>query len=309
MTARRGNRSVTNRATSVDLAPEKKLIDGALTECFSTIPSQSVAIREAATYTIASGGYRWRPLLLLTVGRSYGASDTELLPMACLVEFLHTAAMILDDLPCMDNARMRHGRKACHLVFGEDRTILASHFLVTACFEILRDRYSSRYIGQLTKLIADMISGQAADLGLNGRLADCQELEQVYRMKSGRLFGFSAKIGATLAAAPAGEIQCLEQFGETLGLAYQVLDDIYDLYGGPPEVGKPTRQDQNKCTFATLFDLEVATAITYRFRVQALSTLGHISVDSTHIRALCKSIVPLPQNEPERNGSHINRMT
>jgi len=284
--------ATTNEKADAFISSSKKIIDDALYKYLHSLLRQSEDVREAAVYTITSGGHRWRPILLLTVGRSYGAPDTELLPMACVVELLHTAAMILDDLPCMDDANLRHGHTTCHRVFGEDVTILASHFLLTTCFEIVRTSYRSWYTGELTALITNMIRGQASDLKLKGRVADRNELEQVYRLKSGQLAGFSAKMGAALAEAPSDETEYFYQFGETLGLAYQVLDDLFDIQGGPPDVGKEPGKDHDKSTFVSLFGTHGAAARAAEYKNTALSKLKLIARDTGNLISLADYIVP-----------------
>ncbi|HKC62855.1 MAG TPA: polyprenyl synthetase family protein [Pyrinomonadaceae bacterium] len=286
--------TVRNERADAFISSSKRIIDEALYKYLHLLLGQSEDVREAAVYTIKTGGHRWRPILLLTVGRSYGAPDAELLPMACVVELLHTAAMILDDLPCMDDANLRHGHTTCHRVFGEDVTTLASHFLLTTCFEIVRTSYRPWYTGELTALITDMIRGQAADLKLKGRIAGRHELEEVYRLKSGRLAGFSAKMGAALAEASADEIERLNQFGETLGLAYQILDDLFDANGGPPDVGKEPGKDIDKSTFVTLFGNASAAAQANVYKEMALEKLTSLISDVSELQLLTDYIVPSP---------------
>ncbi len=275
------------------ISSTKKIIDNYLIKYLSSATRQNNEIRDAATYTILNGGRRWRPILLLTVGRNYGVTDAELLPMACIVELVHTASLFLDDLPCMDDAQYRHGQPTCHLVFGEDLTILASHFLLATCFKLVAFNYKIPwYSAELSALITDMVSGQAADLRLNKKEMSRKELERIYIKKSGRLFGFSAKMGAALANAPPLEVKRLELFGQTLGLAYQILDDVYDIVGNPSDAGKDIGKDRDKLTFAKLFNPEVATDIAKRYKVKALSILGNISIDTDKIRQFCDYIFP-----------------
>jgi geranylgeranyl diphosphate synthase, type II len=280
----------------------KKLIDDELIRYLELTLDQCQGVLDASVYTIINGGHRWRPFLLLTVGRSYGASIDRLLPMACVVELLHTAAMILDDLPCMDDARTRHARNTCHLVFGEDTTILASHFLLTTCFEIVRTNYSPSYTGELTSLISDMIKGQAGDLKLRDRLADRKELEQVYNLKSGRLAAFSARMGALLGRASESDINHVNQFGQVLGLAYQILDDLFDAFGGLPDVGKEPGKDQNKTTFVDLFGREGSGKWICEYKESALSRLEFLSCDTDQLRMLADYVVPSPHFYESRNG-------
>lgn len=285
------------RTPSEDLTPYissvKATVDAAIEGYLNNIFEQAENVREASIYTVRSGGHRWRPMLLLTAGQSYGASNVALLPMACVVELLHTAAMILDDLPCMDDARVRHGQPTCHKVYGEDATILASHFLLTNCYEIVRTNYPPQCVGELTLLISDMIRGQAADVSLYGREAEVGELEQVYRLKSGRLAGFSAKMGGMLANASAAEIGYLEQFGETLGVSYQVLDDLFDANGGPATVGKEPGKDKGKSTFVSLLGTAGAMAMTEIYKDQALSNLELITCGRNELVSLAEYVVPI----------------
>ena len=273
----------------------RAMIHDTLAELLHSTFRQSDEVHRAAAYTVLNGGHRWRPILLITVGKEYGTTDTSLLSIACVTEVVHAAAMILDDLPCMDNARLRHGQPACHLVFGEDVAILASHFLLLTCFRIINERYSAQITRELTNLVNDMIHGQAGDLKLKGRMARIAELRRIYRLKSGRLFGFSAKMGGVLAGAPAPEISNLEEFGQTLGVAYQVLDDIFDANGGPSDVGKEPGMDRDKSNFVALLGTRDSVRHAARYRELAVAELDLIPRDLARLKSLASQIVPLPK--------------
>jgi geranylgeranyl diphosphate synthase type II len=267
--------------SDAEISSVKGVIDVALLKHLGAVFPRASVVRDAATYSIGDGGRRWRPLLLMFVGRGYGVPDTELLPMACAVEFLHTVSLMLDDLPSMDNADCRRGRPACHKVYGEAVTILAAHLLQAACFEADRSSYQTAYTSELTELIGDMAVGQAGDLSIRGTSVARAEWERVSRLKSGRLFGFSAKMGAVLGNAPNADARHLERFGEDLGFAYQMLDDVVDGDGYALDACGSSHTYNNSLTLVR------------EYKRSSLAVLDGVNINTGMLKVLVESLLPV----------------
>lgn len=193
-------------------------------------------LRKSMLYSATNGGKRFRPVLSLLVGELFGASQEKILPFAAAVELVHTYSLIHDDLPCMDNDDMRRGKPTNHKVFGEDFALLAGDALLTEAFMLIVEGYadSSFLVGHLTRLLSSaaglrgMVGGQAIDLRAGDKQMSLPELTHLHRLKTGALIRVAVEGAAVIAGAKPSEIECLKKFGEGLGLAFQVADDVLD---------------------------------------------------------------------------------
>lgn len=193
-------------------------------------------LRKSMAYSATNGGKRFRPVLSLLVGELFGCAQERLLPFAAAVEFIHTYSLIHDDLPCMDNDDIRRGKPTNHKVFGDDFALLAGDALLTEAFLLLAEGYSdtSFLIGPLCRLLSDaagirgMVGGQAIDLRAGQRRFTKEELTHLHLLKTGALIRVSVEGAALIAGVKASDIECLRKFGEGLGVAFQVADDILD---------------------------------------------------------------------------------
>jgi geranylgeranyl diphosphate synthase type II len=227
-------------------------------------PSVSAAI-ESALFAPAK---RLRPILAILVTEMLRGDPAAVLPAGAAVEMVHTASLILDDLPCMDDAATRRGRPACHVAHGEATALLAAFALQNHAFQVLAEgwpggpddagraevaRELSRAVG-----LSGMIAGQAADLGMTGRTIDFPTLEFIHSRKTGALFIASAALGALAARASENERGAVESYAKNLGLAFQVVDDLIDATGGAEEAGKDVGKDQRKTTFVSFAGVDGA---------------------------------------------------
>src|SRR5262245_20974115 len=229
------------------------MIEAALEECLP-LSSQPHALRlnEALRYAVIPGGKRWRPMLTLLGAELVGASARNALLAACAMEFLHTSSIIFDDLPAMDDADMRRGIPALHKVFGEGVALLAALALLNESYGLLaraalkngRCETSTQLIIEAAKCVGGngMIGGQAIDLSLRGAGRGTDALYS-RNLKTMALMRLTMRAGALVCGACEGDAQALGDFGESLGMAYQVCDDIMDDLGADAELGKPARQD------------------------------------------------------------------
>lgn len=193
-------------------------------------------LRKSMLYSATNGGKRFRPVLSLLVGELLGASTEKVMPFAAAVEMVHTYSLIHDDLPCMDNDDMRRGKPTNHKVFGEDFALLAGDALLTEAFLLIVENYSdsSFLTGQLCRLLSEaagirgMVGGQAVDLRAGDRVMSLEELTHLHRLKTGALIRLSVEGAAVIAGAKPSDVESLKKFGEGLGLAFQIADDVLD---------------------------------------------------------------------------------
>ncbi|MET0554624.1 MAG: polyprenyl synthetase family protein [Vicinamibacteria bacterium] len=211
---------------------------------------------------------RLRPILTLLVAELLRGDTEAVLPAACAVEMVHTASLILDDLPCMDDARIRRGRPTCHVVHGEATAILAAFALMNRAFGLIAEGWSggpdaagrAAIVQDLTRAIGldGVIAGQHADLAMAGRALDFPTLEFIHSRKTGALFTAAADLGAGSARAQPGERAAIVAYAKNLGLAFQIVDDVIDAAGDATQAGKDVGQDRGKTTFVSFAGLEGA---------------------------------------------------
>jgi geranylgeranyl diphosphate synthase type II len=215
------------------------------------------AIERSMAYTLFAPSKRVRPVLAQLSAEICGGAATQALPAAAAMELVHTASLILDDLPAMDNAPLRRGRPANHVEFGDAIAILAAFGLLNLSYGTLARSYEPGLSARLAALLDEavgadgLIGGQAADLLATEREIGFELLERIHRGKTGALFNASAVAGAMTAGADAESIAALSAFAKNLGLAFQIVDDLLDVEGDPSETGKATRQDARKTTFVS----------------------------------------------------------
>lgn len=207
-------------------------IEKILSESFRDSPLQ-----QSIAYMPRAGGKRMRPILVCLAAEAAGGSGEDVLPAACAIELLHAASLVLDDLPSMDDARLRRWHKATHMVFGEAQSILSAIALIATCFELLArnarrsglaEICCAAMIERVAHAIAEAVQGQAVDLRLSKGSVSLEALERCYRLKTGALLAGALTVGATLAHASEREITHLEQFGYDMGIAFQFVDDLLD---------------------------------------------------------------------------------
>jgi geranylgeranyl diphosphate synthase, type II len=230
--------------------------------------ARSPRIGAAIEDSLFAPAKRLRPILTLLVSEVLRGDPGSVLPAACAVEMIHTASLILDDLPVMDDARMRRGRPTCHVVHGESTAILAAFALMNRAFGVLGEGWTGAPDAALRAQVAQdlaravgldgMIAGQESDLAMTGRALDFATLEFIHSRKTGALFTAAADLGAAATRAPAAERTAVVAYAKNLGLAFQIVDDIIDAAGAGPEAGKDVGQDRGKTTFVTFAGLEGA---------------------------------------------------
>lgn len=221
---------------------------------------------EAAVFP---GGKRLRPRLLLAAGKVFGAQPPALSWAAAALEMVHCASLVLDDLPCMDDAPLRRGQPTLHLRFSQATAILAAFALQARALSLfpqalakagLAPAFCLAWTERLAQLVETLCQGQQGDLLLKAEEVSLETLEQVHAGKTGVFFEFAARLGAFAGGAEAESLALVAAFARNLGLAYQVVDDVRDVVASEEQAGKPQGQDArfHKPTFVTLLGIEGA---------------------------------------------------
>jgi geranylgeranyl diphosphate synthase, type II len=201
-------------------------------------------LNQALRAAVFPGGKRWRPILTLLGAMTAGGDEQSAMPIACAIEFLHTSSLILDDLPAMDDARLRRGRAALHLIYGEGLAMLAALALLNQAYALLARAGASRLIAEAARCIGPdgMIGGQAADLDIRASRGSSHALAS-RQLKTSALARLTISAGAVAASADERDIAALARYGERLGAAYQICDDLLDELGESATTGKNVGQD------------------------------------------------------------------
>jgi geranylgeranyl diphosphate synthase type II len=243
------------------LQSQSALVDRALEQNLSKYPAAAQTIFRAMRYGVFPGGKRIRPILTLAVGELFGVPQTRLLPFACAVELIHGYSLVHDDLPALDDDELRRGAPAAHKVFGEGMALLAGDGLLTEAFRLLSDREQTRGVRPelVLELIHDLaqaagvmglVGGQALDLEAEGKDADLATVEVIHVRKTGALILAAVRIGARLGEPADEPLLRITRYGEYLGLAFQIADDISDARGAAAGGERESaRKEQKKATY------------------------------------------------------------
>ena len=248
-------------------AEYKALVEGALEPQLRSLGAVPEKLMEAMLYSLLAGGKRLRPVLLLAACDMAGGDPEEALPFACALEMVHTYSLIHDDLPGMDNDDLRRGRPTSHKVFGEGLAILAGDGLLNAAMELalgaalrLGDGRGIRAAEQLARHagVTGMIAGQTVDVTMEGSAPTEELVSYIHTHKTSDLLQAPLEMGLTLAGADPARVEQGRRYGEHLGIAFQIVDDLLDVTGDPALLGKRTGMDEQKLTWVALKGLEGA---------------------------------------------------
>lgn len=278
-----------------------QLVDAALQRLLPAADTPPQSIHEAMRYSVFAGGKRIRPILCLETARIFRSDVDAALHPGCAIEFIHTYSLIHDDLPALDNDDLRRGKPTCHKKFGEAIAILAGDALLTLAFEAIGATPvdSALRVKMLTEVatsagtVNGMVGGQVADLEAEGKGAGPETLEYIHRAKTAALIRAAVTAGAICAGAGDADVARLRHFGETIGWAFQVTDDILDVEESSSALGKTAGKDiaQQKATYPSVFGLERSHQIANELSSQAIADLAPYGERAARLREIAEFLV------------------
>ena len=252
------------------LETRRAMVDAALDRVLPSEDAVPVNLHRAMRYSVLAPGKRLRPTLVIAGAEAVGGTGKTVLDAACALELIHAYSLIHDDLPAMDDDDYRRGRLTNHKVFGEAIAILAGDALLTLAFRLVADNAARmsdpRMIARVVADVADaagtdgMVGGQVIDIESEGKDVGPDTLEYIHRHKTAALIRVSLTAGATLAGGRAEQVDTIRDAGESLGLAFQIVDDILDVEGSLAELGKTAGSDERKkkATYPAYHGLEAS---------------------------------------------------
>lgn len=290
--------------TAEYLEARRLLVEEALHRFLPPETAEPAVIHRAMRYSVFGGGKRLRPVLVLAAAEAVGGAPEPFLPVAAALELIHTYSLIHDDLPAMDDDDFRRGRPTSHRVFGEAVAILAGDALLTEAFGLLTapDCVNRRDPKRLLTVIQEiaaaagsrgMVGGQTLDILSEGQAVDGAHLESVHRHKTGALIRASLRAGALLAGASPAELEAITAYGEAVGLAFQIADDILNVEGEAAMTGKAVGSDaaKGKATYPSVHGLKEAKARAAALVAEALKALEPLDARADPLRGIARFIV------------------
>ncbi len=281
------------------------------------------SIHEAMRHSVFAGGKRLRPVLCLEAGRLFGGEEGALVRLGCALELVHTYSLIHDDLPALDNDDLRRGKPTCHVAFGEATAILAGDALLTLAFEILSapspekpgrganspagrspsagvgppsEAEKLRVIHELSSAIGTrngMVGGQVVDLATSGQPTDAATLQYIHSSKTGAFIRASVRCGALYAGASEDDLARITRYGEKVGLAFQIADDLLDVLGTSQSLGKTAGKDerQHKVTYPALHGVERSQRIASQLVEEACDALAPFGTRSRKLQEIADFLI------------------
>lgn len=277
------------------LQQKQKLIDQLLDKYLPDPNQPPKVLHEAIRYSVLCGGKRLRPILAITTYELFGGRDDSIInPAACALELVHTYSLIHDDLPCMDDDDLRRGQPTLHKKFNTAVAVLAGDALHDLAFELLAETGSSETVGELARAIgtSGMLGGQMADVEAEGHKVNFDEISYIHTHKTGALIRASVKIGAILAGVNRTTLQKISLYGEKIGFAFQIIDDILDIEGDQKKLGKEVGSDckNEKATYPGTVGMEQARADANKLVDEAITTCGDFEIEVNHLEFIARYI-------------------
>ncbi|MCK5709453.1 MAG: polyprenyl synthetase family protein, partial [Deltaproteobacteria bacterium] len=286
------------------LASKRELIDRKLDALLKYSPKSITPLEESIRYSALSGGKRLRPILTIASNEAFGGKEELALPIACAIEMIHAYSLIHDDLPCMDDDSLRRGVPTTHNVYGEAVAVLAGDALLTDAFNVVvREGLSSGLRPKvLTDIIGDislaagskgMIKGQSIDLALEGiKNVSVEQVEKMHSLKTGTMIEIAVTTGAKIGGANEKQIKKLSTYAKSLGLAFQIVDDVLDIEGGK-SIGKEVGADarNKKTTYPELVGLKKSKLKARALTKKALKALKDFDDRATPLREIAFYLV------------------
>ncbi len=280
---------------------DRLAVDAALERLLPPESALPASIHQAMRYSVFAGGKRIRPILCLETARIFAPEIAAALHPACAIEMIHTYSLIHDDLPALDNDDLRRGKPTCHKKFGEATAILAGDALLTLAFETIgatpiepaRCVAIVKEVAGAAGTVNGMVGGQVADLEAEGRRVAPEMLEYIHKSKTAALIRASVTAGALCAGASAEAVARLRRFGEAIGWAFQVTDDILDVEESSAALGKTAGKDiaQQKATYPAIHGLQRSHEIAHRLANKAVAELAPYGERAGRLRQVAEFLV------------------
>jgi geranylgeranyl diphosphate synthase type II len=305
-------RVATEGTLAAYMASRGPMVEAALEAALPGPDETPGLLHEAMRYSLFGGGKRVRPLLVLASAEALGTPPHVVMPTACAVELIHTYSLIHDDLPCMDDSATRRSRPTCHVAFGDALAVLAGDALHALAFNLIARNAASagaertvRVMEEVTSAIGTqgMVGGQVLDLLAEGRPSlarfgawppDRREgVRLIHRWKTAALIRACVRSGAILAGATPAQLDALTAYGEDVGLAFQIIDDVLDEVGSAQMLGKDARRDAvaSKLTFPAAFGLEGSRAAAREHTERAVAALEGWGARAAVLRELARALL------------------
>jgi len=264
----------------------------------TALPADRTTLRRALRYSLLAGGKRIRPILALAAAEAVGGSARAALPFACALEMIHTYSLVHDDLPAMDDDDVRRGRPTSHKVWGEGLAILVGDALLTEAFRVMAEarrvpaERARRAIAEVAAAAGErgMVGGQALDLAAEGKRTTLRQVAGIHRLKTGALLRVAVRLGAIVGGATPAVLRRLTTYGEHLGLAFQIADDILDAAGSDGADGRKDRE-LGKATYPGVLGIDGARRHAARERDRALAALRPLGQPAEPLRAIVAYVV------------------
>ena len=285
------------------LAERRQRVDDALAATLPPDDTPPASVHRAMRYSVLAGGKRLRPILVIAGAEAVGGKADTVMPTACALELVHTYSLIHDDLPAMDDDDYRRGRLTNHKVFGEAIAILAGDALLTYAFRLIAENASRvadpAVIREVILEVADaagtggMVGGQVVDIESEGKVVTAQTLEYIHLHKTAALIRASLRVGAMLAGGAERDLAAIGEAGRSLGLAFQIVDDILDVEGTLAELGKSAGSDERKqkATYPALHGIDASREQARALIAQAKHRLRDLGPGAVPLCALADYIL------------------
>lgn len=277
------------------------IVEDYLKKIFSSFDDAPRTLCEAMEYSVFSPGKRIRPVLAIAACEALGGISETVLPFACAIEMIHTYSLIHDDLPAIDNDDLRRGRPTNHKIFGEPMAILAGDALLTEAFRVVADPVFTKGMrtGRVKKIFFEiakaagsegMVGGQAVDVLFDGKKGTKRTLKYIHTHKTMMLIRLSVRVGAIMAGAKTQELKYLTKYGESIGLAFQIMDDLLDAVGDEGKVGKKLRKDITKQTYIRHYGVYESKKRIGRLTADALTAVEFLGERGRILKELAEFI-------------------
>jgi geranylgeranyl diphosphate synthase type II len=283
-----------------DLKEKRELINITLDRFLPRKDEYPKEIHKAIRHTLFAGGKRLRPYLAISTFLMFSDEVEKIRPIGAAIEMLHTYTLIHDDLPEIDNDEYRRGKKTCHAVYGADLALLAGDALLASAFEILSTSEVSEDVRykMVTELARDcgpdgLIAGQMMDIRYEGKDISKDQLKYLHDNKTGKLIRLSVRFGCYAAEIPDEDVARMEEYGEKLGLAFQIVDDILDIEGSSSKLGKTTGKDAQakKATYPAVYGIEKSRDMARKLAKECTKLLDHYGERATMLHQLTDFVI------------------